>query len=416
MDIFCINSRKTELYWNIIGLALITGGVSSLLSAGGERSAGNSLFQIIMIVFTLPGLIILIREKKFSCAFHKENIIITILVLYCLLSSLWSIDFSVSLRRSTSLLFAYLYCIYIVTRFSHESLKFIIARVLCIIIVANVIAATFFGGVHLDDGHDGAWKGLAGHKNNLGRFASIGVIIFFGIYIYYKNKKHLIYTAIFLFVLLMTTSKTSFAACLLAVLSFYIVDYLYKGKFIFLYYSKKIRWFFVLLFLVFSFVTLALIFPLVFELLDRDFTFSGRTKIWNYALMLVEGQNYFGTGYKTFWIDSMTWDFFYYNPYWGGENITGNGHSGYLDIYLELGIVGGVIFIVLLLSYVYKIIKCIYLGSINILVFISLPIFVFSMIYNVFETNYLSNRLDLLWFLFVIFYMSMHEREYHGVK
>jgi len=415
MDILCINSRKTELYWNVIALVLITGGVSSLLSVGGERSAGNSLFQIIMIVFTLPGLLILIRYKNINCIFYKGNMILTILILYCLLSSLWSIEFAVSLRRSISLLIAYLYCIYLVTRFSHESLKFIISRVLCIILVANVIAAFVLGGVHVDDSHEGAWKGIAGHKNNLGRFTSIGVIVFFGLYKYYKIKKNLIYAIAFFFVLLMTTSKASLATCILAVLSFYIVDYLYTGKFFILYHSRKIRWLILMFFLSLSFICVVFFFPLAFELLDRDFTFSGRTKIWNYALMLVESHNYFGSGYKSFWIELITWDFFYYNPYWGGEAVTGNGHSGYLDIYLELGIVGAVIFIVLILSYLYELVKKIYSGNVGFLLFLTLPILVFNIIYNVFETNYLSNRLDLLWFLFVIFYINIPDNENHAV-
>ncbi len=410
MDIFLIKKREFEIKFNIVAIVILTGGIASILSLGGDRSEGNIIFQILVLVFTLPGIYILIRNNNLDRIIVSGNIWLTILVFYCILSSLWSIDFILSLRRALSLLIVYLYCIYLVSRYRADDLITIISHSLCIIILLNILAVLFFGGIHAEGEHDGAWNGFTGHKNNLGRFASIGVILFFGLRCFYKKKIYSIYLIVSFIVLIMTTSKTSLAACLVAILFFYLVIYLVTGKFLFFHHPKNVR---ILLFIIAIIVSLLLVtfvLPVVFELLDRDFTFSGRDKIWTYALMLVEGINYFGSGYKAFWIEALTWDFFYYNPYWGPGKVTGNGHNGYLDIYLELGILGLLMFVIIIFLHIKQIIIGLLSEKVNVILFVSAPFLIFNMLYNVVETNFLSNRLDLLWFVFLICFLHSNKR------
>ena len=233
---------------------------------------------------------------------------------------------------------------------------------------------------------------------------SAGVIVSFGLYSYYKRKTYLYSVCGFTLVLLLTTSKTSLASCIIA-LCFYVSSmYLVTGAIIFAEkrHPVRLRVMIVSVFVIVGAFLIYFLVPYAVELLDRDLTFSGRWKIWRYAMIISGDYNWLGSGYRTFWIDSVTWDFFYYNPYWDKE--TGNGHSGYLDVFVELGYVGLVLLFWFIGSYLRGLFRGFKQGSI--ITYISGPLLVFLIIYNLFETVFLSQRMDVLWLLLILFYLS----------
>ena len=79
----------------------------------------------------------------------------------------------------------------------------------------------------------------------------------------------------------------------------------------------------------------------VLDLLGRDDTFTGRTDIWDAALGSIGSRPIFGYGFGAFWrgeagpskavVDSVDW-------------VTPNAHNGVLDLCLELGIAGLLVF------------------------------------------------------------------------
>jgi exopolysaccharide production protein ExoQ len=68
-------------------------------------------------------------------------------------------------------------------------------------------------------------------------------------------------------------------------------------------------------------------------LLGRDATFSGRTDIWMSAINVGLKSPMLGSGYRTFYTSGLT-----------NRIQIGNGHNSFLDIWLELGTVGLVLF------------------------------------------------------------------------
>jgi O-antigen ligase len=71
------------------------------------------------------------------------------------------------------------------------------------------------------------------------------------------------------------------------------------------------------------------------QALGRDPTLSDRTKIW--AILLGMHTNpIIGTGYESFWLGQRL-DYFWTNSGLGRLN---EAHNGYLEVYLELGMVG----------------------------------------------------------------------------
>jgi len=398
--------HQFEFVWNLLAVLLITGGVASFFQAGGGRSEGNLIFQALMVFFTFPCIYMFFRKGK-SVVFHSlaNALPIVSIIVYCALSSLWSQEPMLTLRRTTALFIGFSYALYLVDRYNSKELIQLLFRCLLCLLILTFIAVMFFSGIHQGDEHEGAWHGFTGHKNSLGRYMSAGVLISFGLYTYYRRRRYIFITLAFILVLMLSTSKTSLASCFISFIFYFFSVYLITGTLFFgeNRHPVKLRVMIISLFVLIGAYILYLLMPYALELLDRDFTFSGRIKIWQYAIFISDDFNLFGAGYRSFWIDELTWDFFYYNPYWGG-NVTGNGHSGYLDLFVELGYVG----VGLFCWFIYRYIKGLTQGykSGSVITFISGPVLVFLLIYNIFETVYLSPRMDMLWLILVMFYLS----------
>jgi O-antigen ligase len=83
--------------------------------------------------------------------------------------------------------------------------------------------------------------------------------------------------------------------------------------------------------------------PAVTSVFDRDESFTGRSDIWRMVTDVASRNPWFGVGYGGYWglQDEMV------------RSSVGvkEAHSGYLDVYLEVGIVGIVLLLMFLLSY-----------------------------------------------------------------
>jgi O-antigen ligase len=78
------------------------------------------------------------------------------------------------------------------------------------------------------------------------------------------------------------------------------------------------------------------IFGLVITSLGRDITMTGRTEIWHDVYEAASGNPLFGVGFGGFWIGRLA------NIPWNAHMswVLGQAHSGYVDTYLQIGLVG----------------------------------------------------------------------------
>jgi O-antigen ligase len=82
----------------------------------------------------------------------------------------------------------------------------------------------------------------------------------------------------------------------------------------------------------------------VVRMLGKDPTLTDRTVVWADALALVENP-ILGAGFESFWLGERL-DKLWAKWWWGPTQA----HNGYIETYLNLGVVGVVLLIVLLLS------------------------------------------------------------------
>jgi O-antigen ligase len=124
-----------------------------------------------------------------------------------------------------------------------------------------------------------------------------------------------------------------------------------------------------------------------------------------------EARSWLGSGYRAFWIDANTKYFF--EVFAWAQDADGNlsdsfngpdhSHSGYMDTYLELGLVGVTMLGVVLFSALFNLRRALNAGAVAIgSVFAAIITFV--LIYAVTEKSILQQSEDL-WFFFVTIYL-----------
>lgn len=187
-------------------------------------------------------------------------------------------------------------------------------------------------------GHRGSWQGIYRHKNTLGQVMSLGALVF--LVLTKSNRKYLwlTYGGFFLCVslLLLSTSKTA----LIVIVSVIMVAHLFK----ILQRRDSIT---LPLFIVIILFSISLTILMlgnaagILKILGRDITLSGRTLLWAAVFDKICQRPWLGYGYGGFWRS------------WEGESadiwrLVGwevpHAHNGFLDILLNLGLVGLIVF------------------------------------------------------------------------
>jgi O-antigen ligase len=113
--------------------------------------------------------------------------------------------------------------------------------------------------------------------------------------------------------------------------------------------------------------------------LGRDPSLTGRTIIWQ-TLLQVDFNRLLGTGYETFWLGDRLYQV------WGMAGVVTQAHNGYLETYLNLGIVGLFILAGILISG-YRTI-CRNVTQLSILSPLVLALWTLALFYNITEAAF----------------------------
>jgi len=131
------------------------------------------------------------------------------------------------------------------------------------------------------------------------------------------------------------------------------------------------------------------------EALGRDLTFTGRTTIWSYAIVAGMDHSMLGAGYRAFWTPEGA--SYVYARIWA---VIGNGHNGYLDVWLELGFVGLGLFLVMYFTGLSRAYLRLIRSSDIVGLFYPL-VMIYSTIYS-FTEKFLLEQSELTWVLIMV--------------
>lgn len=363
--------------------------------------------NILSVLIVLSIYVLLKREIKWRQAF-KNNAIIFVWYLYCAISIFWSDFYFVSLRRWIKEIGMFLSILIVLTEDDPVgSVKVLVKRFSYITITASVILIIFFPGIGVSGtfGSGLNYSGVSYNKNGLGR-----ICLFSGLFIFYnlvsmrrtdrlvKDNKQFanqetywiqyLFFAVIIYLLGILQSATSLGGFTIGILIYLAFGTGMVRR------NIKHMGTFVAITLI-SGVVLQYTFDIVGMFvthLGRDMTFTGRTILWK-DLLTIQPDSWIGAGYNSFWLGDRLermWELHY------GVN---ESHNGYLNIYLELGLIG-LSLLGAVLYIVYRNIRKELFNNFDYGRF-KMAMFIVILLYNITEDTF--GKLNLMWYALLLF-------------
>jgi len=414
--------RVSKALWIPVFWLLINGSrpISEWLQTGPRMAEPNmvmdgspldALGYAILLVLALP--VMFVRLKKVG-ALLRANLPIVIFFLYCGVSVIWSEYPFVALKRWTKVV-ADLLMVMIVLTDNDRKAAFngLVKRIGYVLIPVSILLIKYFPD--MGRGYD-QWDGtlynigVGTNKNLLGMTCLIvGISIVWRFLQTWRSpkgptrRKHLIAEGVVLgmtiYLLWISNSVTSLSCFGLA--SILLVATTFFAS------ARRPAVINTLVASLIGFVTFALFFSsggAVLESMGRNSTLTGRTEIWQVVLGLVENP-IIGSGFESFWLGenlAKTW-----NLYWFHLN---EAHNGYIELFLNLGWIGILIFATVMYTGYRDLIKSFCLDPAW--AQIRLAYFVNATIYSLTEVGF--RMLSPVWIFFLFSAMAIPGDWYTG--
>lgn len=351
--------RRLEVVYVIVALLLLSRAFRFLLG-GSEDGAMATAVLIAVFAVSLP--VVAWRIKHFVWVALRDKLLLVV-VGFVLVSILWSTAPEISLRRGIVLLGATYFGIYLATSFDLKTFIRLLAWTFLIAAVMSVALAFLVPELGVGSGRiTNAWTGIYDQKNVLGRVMTVAALTFWHVARHERGRMRWLWwggfaTAVAL--ILLSRSATSLVILVLALA-------LYPAY-------RALRWrdqrlvvgILALAVLIGSVV--AFIFAadtdLFFTTLGRDpdgNTFLGRLLLWGDLWFLLQPVLLQGYGYNAFWrgFDGPSadiWAKYRWKP--------GHAHNGYLDLWLDLGLVGLLLIVSHLVASLVRVVRLIRLNG-----------------------------------------------------
>ncbi|HTW86146.1 MAG TPA: O-antigen ligase family protein [Candidatus Sulfotelmatobacter sp.] len=288
----------------------------------------------------------LARHSAGLAALIRSSWLVVALVALAVLSTLWSDDPGATARRAIGLVGTTACAYFIVSRFTLESFIDTFAVVViaaAVLSLAVVIVSPDAGLMHLE--YAGALRGIFAHKNRLGLFLAFGIITVAMAAWRRRGAPSAFFWAggvLCLVELAATRSATALLTLLVCAVAMVVAFAANRRR------ARP---------LIAGIVVLAVALVAgaalatdgtqnpVFALLGRDATLTGRLEIWTHVVQAIAAHPLVGYGYDVFWEPGGS--FLQFNPGTSGWRPF-HAHDGYLELALDLGLVGLAMMVVVL--------------------------------------------------------------------
>ncbi len=385
--------------------------------------SGSPIDRGIDIILILLGVIILYKRKVDWPKIRKYNVWILLLFIYVGHSVFWSDYSMVSFKRWVRTAGTLLMALVVLTEPKPlDAISTILRRCFYLHIPLSIICIKYFrniGVVYDYSGEAEMWVGVATHKNVLGQVVMISGVYFFWRIIRslgsekksnWNRMEKFINVSFFIMGLWIlngsqtASSKTSIFTFLFGVVLFLLFHFIGKNPQNF---NRKlilsviaiasVLW--ICNFSVSTFSDRSLL-AMTVKSSGRDMTLTGRTGLWKDILDIAFDKPIIGVGYGSFWIGDLfdLWRKHTWQPQ--------QAHNGYIDIFIELGLVGLILLIgatVTALRYIRRNLENDYeYGAFRM-------IFLFMiLIHNITESSLVRGKHNL-WFIFLLVVLNIPE-------
>jgi exopolysaccharide production protein ExoQ len=300
------------------------------------------LAQILsLMVYSFVTIVTLVYWKRMLYVLLKDPLF-TLFIGFACVSILWSANAQATSDETKFLLRATVFGVYLATRYSTRELLQLLSWTLGLSMVFSFLVGIAIPQytTHLA----GSWKGVFAHKQSLGAMMGFAASVFLsqilGQRLSRKWMPIALYGLVFSLVLL-SKSQTGLMIFLLSL----VTSPLYKAA-----KQKRYRGLLIILVLM-ALATAASILLVNFETvvvygLGKNLQLNGRIPIWVIAIAKGLESPWLGYGFQGFWtsdvsdvvLQNVPW--IYHNEAFRTRAITFHSHNGYIELFLQLGLVG----------------------------------------------------------------------------
>ena len=320
-------------------------------------SRTNELFLYIMaLVLVILSLTFNgeVRQKYYEVWQRSKWLILVLL--FCVLSLVWTIDWIRTVYKSLLVIISTLVAVYLGTRYRPHELPKIFVVFSFVVISLSYLLVLFLpdAAIMSTPWHTGSWRGAFSHRNYMGSIIAYGniiilIIIFVGKEIRLKSLYILFYFLSWGLIVLSRSATGMILAVLLNVVLFTYLAFLKWGQLL------RPRHYKIIIGILAIFgIALVVNMNRLLGILGRDVSFSGRIPLWKYLTGEVLGHNlWLGYGF------GAIWDYLVFRTKaaitlgWPFEVV--NSHNGFVDIFLDLGLLGLILFLLVTWQVIYRV-------------------------------------------------------------
>jgi exopolysaccharide production protein ExoQ len=397
--------RLTEYGFTVFALLMYTGAVLLLVLSGGvgeevvEKNFDTTLYKLTFIVIYLVTCILLARRSNHALYTLTREPLVFIMVAIAAASVFWSWTPNATINQSTGLIGSSLFGLYLATRYSLKQQLYLLCWTFGIIIFLSFMFAILLPKYGLMGGiHTGAWRGVFTHKNGLGAMMTNSIIFFSMLMLIVRRYRWLPAAGVLLSMVLLALSRSTSAL----VITLFVLVALSLVPVIRLRYLSRLLAIAFLAFIAEALVILFLTYAEVFaNFFGKDLTLTGRTILWEAVWEMIQKNPWLGYGFGGFWNEGGPSDYIWLATGWKMTHP----HNGFLELWLDLGIVGLALF---LMSFLRSFLRSLTLLQLSKDVADVLPFtnLVFLIVVNFTESSLMSSN-SIWWILYVSLSVSV---------
>ena len=335
--------RPFENVFTVIALLLFSHGFYPIIlgtnSGGGDID--SPLLRLVFIGIYFVTVLLLAFRWQRTLAFLSTHYWLLCLIGLAMVSVTWSSVPHIAFRKVISLMGATMFGIYLGSAYNFEKQLRIYGWTYGIALFFSFLFALALPqyGIMNTDAIVGAWQGIFPHKNGLGECMFTAFLTFYFLSLLNKKRQLFLYFCCFMSVVITYFSES--ATALMSVLFIFAIAQGLKRLSL----KSKKSVLLILLFLIFSALALFLLlinFNTFLSVNDKDITLSGRTILWDTLWEFIRQKPWLGYGYGSFFSGEsrtayLLWQIHTWSPV--------HSHNGYIQLWLNLGLVGLIVFI-----------------------------------------------------------------------
>jgi O-antigen ligase len=308
------------------------------LVGGGDETAHSELLRNLFLpAYAASVFVAALTPMNLARGLIRQPFLLALIVVAAL-SWFWSVSPDQTSRRIFALIFTSLGGAALAARYSWARLAEVLGACFAILAAASLVTGLFVPSIgRMTDIFPGSWRGLWEEKNAFGDNMAMGAAICAAAALLNPKRAGVWWSfALLSFLLvLMSTSKTSLISAVLAAGALFLVWAVRRGPAA----GVAASWAAVAgLALIAAVVFLAS--DVVFGLLGKDATLTGRTQIWAAVMRQIEQRPWLGFGYAAIWDElPRQWGPLAWIVHDAGFRPR-HAHNAWLEQWLSLGVPG----------------------------------------------------------------------------